>query len=227
MVRNELSVRECATQAQQSRPGEAYDPLHVVTPGQWQQDLSGPLPFGSGLDVYSSQFSPYPTFPVYASHLGAGGSQLPAPAQDASSEGAAQPAAPQHAHTTFPYGATTMLDPSGRPCSAAEGSAQRSSGQSSHSRDSGGRTQGTLDTQYTLDAALDPRPGGAAPCDGGHCSCSTSPGGIPGGRSTMPGEGSSDDQNLYGIGTNPFMRKECHDGGSNSDEDLAHFRTLQ
>ncbi|KAK7710627.1 hypothetical protein SLS63_012901 [Diaporthe eres] len=148
---------------------------------------------------------------------------MPVPTMHPSSEYPTQYADPHSAPTAYPYGA--MPPQSGSPCSAAEGSAHRSSGPSSQSRDSGDLTLETQNTQYTQeqDAALLHhhcyRAGDGRPC-GQACSCSTSPGGLlPGQHSaTSPGQGSSE-HSLYGVGTNSFARPECLDG-SNSDEEL-------
>lgn len=240
MVDRVLSTRPGASQAQQTQPTVVYDPPDGDIQSQWEENgFVDPLSLGIDLGrLYTSQ-NPYPTFPVYASHLGGNGSQMPAPSMHPSSEDPTHYAAdPHHAPTAFQYGA--MPPQNGSPCSAAGGSAHRSSGPSSQSRDSGDLTLETQNTQYTQEAALLNHccravEEGGAPCDqhgAAPCSCScssccsTSPGGMmPGhgpGRhaATSPGghQGSSE-HNLYGVGTSSFARPEFQDG-SNSDEDL-------
>lgn len=238
-VRNELSMPGYASQAQQTRPMAPFDPPQEPTTNQWSQDLSDLIAFENEPDGFNSEISSFPPYAGYPNPSGFDGSQVPAdPTLYSSSEHAAQHADPQNPATAYPY--TTMLAQNASPCSAAGGSAHRSSRPSSHSRDSGDRTtQDTQDTQYTQDAALlllhhpHHHPDGPSPCccdggGGGRCSCSTSPGGIPGGlhSSTMPGQGSSE-QNLYGIGTSLAMRKEYPDGGAHGDEDFNSFPDMQ
>lgn len=239
MVDNLLSTCHSASQAQQTQPTVVYDPPDGDIPTQWEENgLDDPLSLGIDIGLYTGQI-PYPTFPVYASHLGGNGTQMPAPTMHpSSSEDPTQQYAadPHNAPTAFPYHGA-MPPQSGSPCSAAGGSAHRSSGPSSQSRDSGDLTLETQNTQYTQqDAALlhhccraveEGGPPcdhhGAAPCSS--CSCSTSPGGMMPGHGpgrhagTSPGHQGSSEHNLYGVGTSSFARPEFQDG-SNSDEDL-------
>ncbi|KAG6357713.1 hypothetical protein INS49_013592 [Diaporthe citri] len=237
MVDNELPTRHGASQAQQVQPTVVCDPPDGATQAQWENGFDDDLSLGIDLGLYTSQI-PYPTFPVYASHLGVNGSQTSASTMHPSSQDPTQYADPQGAPTAFTYGA--MPPQSGSPCSAAGGSAHHSSGPSSRSRDSGDltlETQETQNTQYTQqeqhDAALllhshhcCYRAAGddAGPCGQGcsACGCSApSPGGTPGGRhsATCPAGQGSSEHSLYGVGTSSFARPECLDG-SNSDEDL-------
>lgn len=224
MVNIELPPRGGSAGPEMSPVGprpQVNDPPRMATPPtQWGYPLEDPL----FPDIYASQYSPYPTEPIYGSHLSINDSQVPGPAtMYASSEhGPVHHAAPQNALTTLPY---TALPSNGSPCSAAGRSAYRSSRPSSQSLDSSYLTQGTQetqDTQFTQPYATafhqhrpdEGVPGGPA----GACSCSTSPGGIPADQHSctdVAGQGFSE-HNLYGVGTRPA---ECLDG-SNSDVDL-------
>lgn len=217
-VNNELLglfARQGSSQAQQTRPVAVNDPPRMATPSpQWGYSFGFP-------GLFANQDSSYPSEPIYGTHLGFNGSQVPAPATmyPSSEHGPVQHAAPQNALTTLPY---PVLPSNGSPCSAAGRSAHRSSRPSSQSLDSSYLTQDTQDTQFTQPYATafhqhrpdEGVPGGPA----GTCSCSTSPGGIPADQHSctdVAGQGFSE-HNLYGVGMRPA---ECLDG-SNSDVDL-------
>lgn len=254
MVHNELSMRQRAPQAQQPAPMVVCDLSQDATRAQWGASFENPFSLGTEAGLYDSHV-PYPTFPIYASHLGVHDSQVSAPtALYPSSEGYAAypPAGPQHAAATFPY--VAMPPQGGSPCSAAGGSAHRSSGPSSQqSRDSGDHTQDTRDTQYTTqeqDAALEQQPhhhrrlGDGEEAGGpgsGAWSCSTPTGdmcaGVSGGASsdlTLCGVGSSagvlggasSDLALGDVGSSSSMRAAEFLDVYNSDEDLGPIPDL-
>lgn len=240
-VRNALLTRpQYAFAAQQTHPPPGF------AQNQWGPEVNNAMPFGNDLDVFS--VVPYPSYPAYGTHthLGFdGGSHIPAAGNVYPSSEDGVQSAPQRPSEPMNFQYLSMQN--GRPSSAEEGSAHRSSAQfsgglsSQPSRDSGDlRTQPTLETletqhtqltQYTQqqDPALHsqlPHADNGRPGDhGGTCSCSASPGGIPTGQHScpdIPSQGSSD-PSLYYVGTRP---SECVDG-SNSDEDLGPLPNLQ
>lgn len=150
----------------------------------------------------------------YTDGFGVGTSQVPAPNLGPSSEHPSQHAAPQYAPTASPY--KDMLAQNDRPCSAAEGSAGRSSGPSSQTHDSGYQTSQEQNAAALLQNhqhAADPQYGDT----GCYCSFSTPLGEIPSQHATIAGQDSSD---LRGVFTGPFM-PACADAGPNSDEEIS------
>lgn len=199
-----------------------------VAPNSWEQNrLVNPLSLDNDIVLFSDQFPQYNIMQEYGNDFGVHASQIPVPDLTPSSEGPAHHAAPQHAATTFPY--KDMLTQNDRPCSAAGGSAGRSSGPSSQSHDSGYQTSPQEHNAAALlhpyqqhqQHADDARP--AWDCN----SFSTALGGMGPGQhhATVPGQGPLD---LCGVGTGPLMPpEECGGAGSNSDEGFSPLTNIQ
>lgn len=214
-VQTELFRRQCATQTQQTHPlpMAVYDPSHGVAPNHWDPNLVNFLSLASTPVFVQGQLS-NPVMSGYTNGFGVGNYQGPAPDLGPSSEGPSQNAAPQYAPTAYPY--KDMLAQNDRPCSAAEGSAGRSSGPSSQTHDSGYQTSQEQTAAALLENhqhAADPRFGNPS----WDCSFSTALGDLPSQDASIAAQGSSD---LRGVFTGPFM-PEGADAGSNSEGEIS------